>query len=383
MDAKKLFARIDELEHEYLQMWIDVCNIESPTNYKPGVDAVGKYFIDRAEKRGWKVEVHKEEISGDALCITLNSDADGQPVCFSGHMDTVHPVGSFGTPAVRVEDGRMYGPGVRDCKGGCVAAFMAMAALDDCGFKARPVKLILQSDEEVGSRTSEKRTVDFMARCAEGCVAFLNAEGYSKDKVCLWRKGISKYEMTVMGQAAHACGCYDSGASAIREAAHKVLELEKFKEKDGITMNCGLISGGTASNVVPETCTLVIDVRYSTMDEMEKAHAFLTQLAETSRFPGTRAELKKPTFRAPMEKTEANFALLERLNEIYEKVGMPVLDSFGSPGGSDASDMTARGIPTIDGFGVRGKQIHSLQEQALIDSLAPAAKRMAAAAVFL
>ena len=383
MDAQKLIKKIDELKDKYLQFWIDVCNIESPTTYKPGVDAVGKYFAKKAEEKGWKVEVRKEEGSGDAVCITLNPDAPGKAVCFSGHMDTVHPVGSFGTPAVRVEGDTIYGPGVKDCKGGCVASFLAMEALEECGFTARPVKLILQSDEENTSVTSGRDTVDFMEQCAKGCEVFLNTEGHQRDKATLWRKGLSKYRMTVTGQATHAAGCWKEGVSAVREAAYKIVELEQFKEQFGITMNCGTITGGSAINVVPASCEFTIDVRYPTVADMEKAHRFLTDLAAKSFVEGTTAELYRISARPPMEKNEVNAAMLQRLNDAYASAGLPVLTEKGNSGGSDGADMSVRGIPTVDSLGVCGTKTHSVFEQAEIPSLAECAKRLAVAAALI
>ena len=92
MKCEKLFARIDELQEEYIGFWSDIVSIESPTNCKSGVDAVGNYFIEKAKSRGWSVEVHHEDVSGDAVCLTMNPEAAGEPIVFSGHMDTVHPV---------------------------------------------------------------------------------------------------------------------------------------------------------------------------------------------------------------------------------------------------------------------------------------------------
>ena len=100
---KKIFEKIEELRETYFKIWEEVCNIESPTNYKEGVDRVGDYFVEMAKKRGWKVECSKQKVSGDVVCITMNSDLDLKPVSLSGHIDTVHPVGSFGTPAVRYD----------------------------------------------------------------------------------------------------------------------------------------------------------------------------------------------------------------------------------------------------------------------------------------
>ena len=114
MDCKKVFEKITQLQPEFLQFWADIARIESPTNHKPGVDAVGRFCIAKAQEYGWQATVHHEEVSGDAVCITMNPDAPGKAVCFSGHMDTVHPVDSFGTDPVRIEGDYIYGPGVKD-----------------------------------------------------------------------------------------------------------------------------------------------------------------------------------------------------------------------------------------------------------------------------
>ena len=192
MSVEKLFETIEILEQEYLKFLVDVCDIESPTDYKEGVDNVGKYFIEKAKEKGWQVEIQNQPISGNCVCITLNPDAKGQAVCFSGHMDTVHPVGSFGEKPTKIDGEIIYGPGVTDCKGGIVAGFMAMDALERCGFKDRPIKLILQSDEENGSRFSGKSTISFMVEKAKGSIAFLNAEPFYDGKICIATKGIKK-----------------------------------------------------------------------------------------------------------------------------------------------------------------------------------------------
>ena len=163
-----LFTRIDELEKEYINFWIDVCKIESPTEYKEGVDRVGRYFMEKAAARGWKIEVQKQPVSGDCICITMNPEVEARPVVFSSHMDTVHPIGFFGEEVVTCDDEKIYGPGVIDCKGGAVAAFHAMAALEDIGLKGRPVMLLLQSDEENSSQFSNKGTVRYMCGKSEG-----------------------------------------------------------------------------------------------------------------------------------------------------------------------------------------------------------------------
>lgn len=384
MDYKQLFETIDSLQSKYEQILLDVCNIESPTEHKAGVDAVGEYFIKRANQLGLDVDVHEESVSGNAVTLIMNPDSPESPVAISGHMDTVHPVGSFGYPASRISDGRLYGPGATDCKGGIVAALMAIEALKICGFKSRPVLLILQSDEENGSRNSGKATVDYMARMAKHAVAFLNCEGGGDGYLCLERKGILKYEFRVTGKAAHSSKCSD-GASAIAEAAHKILELEKLKDGGewGITCNCGLIRGGSAENTVPAECVFTADIRIITSGDEKYVNDLVTRIASTSYVEGTSCELTLKSRRAPMPYCERNEALLAAINEVFHNVGIPEHKPRKSSGGSDAADMTVAGIPTVDCIGVTGQNIHSVDEYAELSSLGECAKRLAAIAAFI
>ena len=378
MDYAKLFSAIDSLESKYIQFWADICTIESPTSYKAGVDAVAAFCADHARSFGWQVEIHEEEVSGNAVCITMNPDAPGEAVCLSGHMDTVHPVGLFGSPAVRTDETYIYGPGVADCKGGIAGSFLAMEALHSIGFTDRPVKLILQSDEEISSVTSDKRTVSFMEKSARGSAVFLNAEPGAAGKAVLWRKGLSKYRMTVTGEAHHASRCATGGISAIREAAFKIIQVEEYKDDDGITMNCGTIQGGSAINTVPEKCEFCIDVRYATLEEMDEAHEFLTRLAATSFVEGSSTELTLISRRPPMVKADRNFAVLDRMNAVFVDAGLPALKGDSGFGGSDAADLTARDIPCVDELGVIGDFVHSIRERAEIASLARCAKYLGA-----
>ena len=169
--TEKLFQKIDELNDRYVKVWQDICEIESPTSSKAGVDAVGEYFKALAREKGWKIDVFPEERAGDVVVITMNHGAKGTPVALSGHMDTVHPIGMFGYPAVKIEGDRICGPGVCDCKGGLVAAVLAMDALSACGFTDRPVVLYLQSDEEGGGKYSggnRSRNGEYARCCRNG-----------------------------------------------------------------------------------------------------------------------------------------------------------------------------------------------------------------------
>ncbi len=383
MKCHNLFKEIGALNDKYLKVWEDVCNIESPTDFKEGVDAVGQYFIQMAEEKGWKTEVLKQPVSGDVICITLNPESNAEPITFSGHTDTVHPVGLFGKPAVKLDKDKIYGPGVTDCKGGVVASFMAMDALDRVGFRERPVQLLLQTDEEVGSRFSNKETIDYICRKSANSIAFLNMEGYGAGKACIQRKGIITYKFTITGQAAHSSMCSTQGASAIAEAAHKILKLEKLKNAEGLTCNCGMIQGGTAVNTVPAECTFFANFRFATYEELSIAKELVVKLAAENVIPGCSCKVEQTSYRTAMVYEERNLKLLERMNDIYASNGLPVLAASKSNGGSDAADVTEYGIPCIDSIGTEGGFIHSKDEFAWIKSLAEAAKRVAAVAYML
>ena len=184
MNCEKLFTYIDSLEQKYLNVLEDVCNIESPTNNKQKVDEVGNYFIEMASQKGWDIDILKHDVAGNAICITMNPDAKKEAVTVSGHMDTVHPVGLFGSPAVKRDETNMYGPGVMDCKGGIVVGILAMEALRRVGYKARPVVMYLQSDEESGGKLSKDATINYICERAQGSAAFFNLEDSVKGQVC-------------------------------------------------------------------------------------------------------------------------------------------------------------------------------------------------------
>ncbi len=383
MECTELFKVIDDITEEFIQKWIDVGNIESPTISKEGNDKVGLYFVEVAKQYGWKIEIFENKFSGNIVVITMNDDADEAPISLSGHIDTVHAIGSFGYPPVKVSDGKIYGPGVMDCKGGAVAALQAMVALHNVGFKKRPVKLLLQTDEEVNSRQSNKETINRIIEEAKGSIGFLNLESCIPGYAVLWRKGIARYNIEVTGKSIHASRCVSNCANAILEAAHKIIELEKFKDVDGITCNCGIINGGTTANTVPDKCFFVAEYRFYTAEEFERLDKTTKEIVAKSFVEGTTSTADRIGYRPAMEKCDRNFQLLDKMNEIYKNVGLPQLTARLSLGGSDAADVTVAGIPCIDSIGVTGDFIHTPNEFAYLNSLNEAAKRIASVVYFI
>lgn len=379
MKKQLILQEIEKLYDEYVKILGDVCNIESPTDYKRGVDAVGDYFARKAENLGFDVEYFCQDKSGNVVCITMNKGAKGGLITLSGHMDTVHAVGSFGTPAAKIKDGNIYGPGTCDCKGGIVAGLLAMEALKNLGFKDRPVQLLLQSDEENGSKASNKATINYICEKAKDSVAFLNLEGHAPGAniACIERKGIITFTFTVTGIEAHSSQCAIKGANAIADAAYRIIEMEKLKDPEGLTCNCGVISGGTVPNTVPGKCEFKANVRFKTKEQLEYVRAYAERVADTEYIKGCTCKVDQPKGRPAMELCDRNVNLFNRINEILKNEGLETLELVSRAGGSDAADVTVYGIPCIDSVGIGGGYIHSPDEYATLSELKTCALRTA------
>ena len=380
---EKIFEKISELNEKYIKVWQEVCELESPTNNKAAVDAVGEYFKALARERGWMIDVFPEERAGDVVVITMNPDAKGVPVALSGHMDTVHAIGSFGYPAVRIEGDKIYGPGVTDCKGGIVAGFLAMDALRECGFNSRPVVMYLQSDEEGGGKYSNDRTIGRICEAAQGSAAFLNLEGGDYKVLTLYRKGIADFYFTVKGIEAHSARCAVEGANAVAEAAHKIVELEKFKDNEGLTASCNVIKGGTVQNTVAGECNFVANVRFLTNAQLDFFREYVEKLAKEVNVVGCSTSVTLPRVRPAMEPCEKNELLLQKLNQIWRENGMSELQAGTATGGSDAANASVSGLPAVDGLGTIGGEIHTVNEYSYLSSLELQAKRIALALCYL
>lgn len=193
------------------------------------------------------------------------------------------------------------------------------------------------------------------------------------------RKGILRYRLNIHGRATHSSHCYE-GANAVAEAAHKILELEKMKDQNGLTCNCGVIQGGTVANTVAAECSFLVDIRFFTPEEEENVRALMERIVGTSVIPGCSCDLEEISYRPSMPLVDRNRELLTRMNAIFRKTGIAELGERINFGGSDAAYITRAGIPCVDSVGVDGKGIHSVREYAAIASLADSAKHLAVAA---
>ena len=196
------------------------------------------------------------------------------------------------------------------------------------------------------------------------------------------RKGIAKYKIEITGKACHASVCTE-GISAIREAAMKIIELEKHQDAEGITINCGIISGGSAENTVPEHCMFTVDTRFANDAQMKEVDAIVRKIAATSYLEGTTATATLLSSRISMPIKDKNVALVHALNAVWEKYNLPTCEPVVRFGGSDVAYISAANIPAADNLGICGGGIHTLDEFAYIESLPIFAARLATAAAGL
>lgn len=368
---------IDRLNPEYLDFLEDICNIESNSYDRRGINCVAQFIAGMSRDQSYSVSFRHFEKSGDCLCVDWINDLNSPFIVLSAHMDTVFEKGAFGYPPVRRDDEFIYGPGVCDCKGGIAVALLTMAALRECGFSALNIRLLLQSDEEVSSSLSNKETVKYICDMARDCKVFFNLEPKYPGYLTLERGGIINTKFTVVGKSAHSSK-KENGINAVNEAVLKIAEIVK-KESNGSTLyNCGLIEGGKATNIIPDRCVFCVEARAFTKDDFEKAKLFLQEIAEKQFVKGTDTTFEILSERMPMPLTDFNVELFEKINRISESYGFGSLEKRRSLGGSDASYTTDAGIPTADGMGMVGYNMHSTQEKAEIKSLAQSAKLLSA-----
>ena len=380
--CQKVFEQIDRRLDGYLAFWKELVQLESFSSDKAGVDRVSAHIAQAAERLGLQVHVEPFAKAGNGLLLTLHPDAPLPAVCLMGHMDTVFAPGSF-QPLLREADGKLYGPGVFDMKGGIAIALLVMDALQAAGFSQRPVKLILIGDEEVGESLSGQAGVDFIRASAQGSAAVLNCESGHAGSITVARRGHVRYAVQIHGKASHAGSAYNEGISAIKEAAHKILEIEQGCDPAAITYNCGVISGGTVSNTIPEFCQFEIDCRYAALPQLQELREHVEGILEHSYIPGTVCTYQLCAQRDPMERNERNLRLFEHIRKASLACGLSDVKPIARGGGSDASITSAIGVPSVCTMGVIGGKSHSLDEYAEIDSFCVQAKRIAASIVTL
>ena len=305
------------------------------------------------------------------------SNGDGGPdVLLVGHTDTVFDEGTAAARPFRVEGARAFGPGVSDMKGGLLAGFAAVEALREAGFGGfGTITYVCNPDEEIGSPFSGPVIRDL---APEYDVAFVLECGRANGAVVSARKGITDHVVVFAGRAAHAGVEPEKGRHAVLAAAHATVALQALNGRwPGVTVNVGVVRGGTRPNVVPDRAVLEIDVRSTTAAAQDEAEREVRRILATSTVDGVDVDVRSQGTQRPMEKNDATARLVERAREIASELGFP-LDDAATGGASDGNTTSAAGTPTLDGLGPIGGGAHAEDEWLDVGSIVPRVTLLAA-----
>lgn len=372
--AKAAHARQLELL-ELLRLLVEA---ESPSHQKEAVDACMEIAALACRKAGGKVRWHRQKQYGNLLearfGFGIARSATTPPLLMLGHLDTVWPLGTLRNMPFRKTGGRICGPGVLDMKAGVAMALTALAILKANGALMRPVILLLNSEEEIGSPVSRPVTEHVANGCSEVYV-LEPAQGLG-GAYKTSRKGTGEFHLRVKGISAHAGVDFSKGHSAVVELARQIEKIVAFTELDrGLTVNPGVIGGGTQANVVAEEAWVDVDFRFMKAADAKKIERKFRELRPIDK--RCRLEVTGGVNRPPMERSRGTVALFARAATLAARLGFG-LEEAATGGGSDGNFTSALGIPTLDGMGAVGEGAHANNESILIEHLAPRTALLAA-----
>ena len=375
-DLLKLAESLFEPFVEDLRTLVD---IECGTFLPGGVNRVADHMQARFEAAGWTTSrtPHRpgpgEEQLGDVLVATLRGSvpaADGgRRVLLVGHMDTVFPDGTAAARPFHTEGDRGLGPGVSDMKGGLLGGFYAVRALQEAGFDGfDAITYVCNPDEEIGSPFSGPAILE---RAGEADVCFVLEGARENGDIVSARKGVADILITVHGRAAHAGVEPHKGRSATLQAAHTTIALHELNGRwPGVTVNVGVIQGGTRPNVVAQDCVLRVDVRATQAAAFQAALEEVERVARLVVVPDVTVDFEIGSGFPPMEKTPSTARLASRAVGIAAELGFDLADA-ATGGASDANPVAGMGVPVLDGLGPVGGDDHAPTEWVDLSSVPP------------
>ena len=351
-------AHLDDLV-EFIESLV---KLESPSTDKTAVDRCGAELEKRLRALGADIDFLRRTDRGDHIRARIQGT--GKPVLLLGHFDTVWPVGTLERMPVRRDGSRLHGPGTFDMKAGIGIAALAIRALRATGEPHPPLVMLWTTDEEIGSGTS-REAIEAEARQAAAVLVLEPALPNGGLKTA--RKGCGEFELIVTGRAAHAGVDPGKGASAIHELAAQITEIERLQDLTrGLSVNVGVISGGSRPNVVAEEARAVIDIRAPTNADAAQIEASIRALQP--RRSGTRLTIRGGFERPPLERTPAVAHLFSLARDVASSLGRELTEG-STGGGSDGNFTAALGVPTLDGLGPIGDGAHAAHEHVDVTAL--------------
>ncbi len=372
MDAKTIFPRVKKKEGWIRDSLSELVQQESPSEDPKAVNAAMTLAENWGKEQEARIKRHKQREFGDVLELRFGpTRSKRRPVLLLGHLDTVWPIGTLEKMPWREADGRYWGPGVLDMKAGVVMALTALSTLHELDL-ARPVIFLLNSDEEVGSPVSRAIT-ERLALESAAVMVLEPAQGLAYKTA---RKGVGHYNVEVTGIASHSGVDFERGHSAVLELAKLIQTISGFTNlARKMTVNCGVIAGGTRSNVVASQAHTEVDVRIAKASDAAYVEKLFRGLNVSD--PHCKLTVTGGINRPPMERKAGTIALFKKARSLAAELGF-TLKEAATGGGSDGNFTAALGIPTLDGMGAVGAGAHAAHESVIIEHLVPRTALLAA-----
>jgi glutamate carboxypeptidase len=375
MDVSSLGALAEHRYEDFVGALEEMVNVDCGSYTPDGVNRIADLCEERFRAGGWDVDrrahhlVGDEPQLGDLVIGTLKGSGSGPRILLVGHMDTVFDEGTVAERSFSTEGTTARGPGVSDMKAGLLTGFFAVDVLRQAAFDGfGHITYVCNPDEEIGSPFSGE-VIRQLA--PQHDAAFVLEGARANGDIVSARKGVTDYEISIHGRAAHAGVEPEKGRSAVVAAARMILALHALNDRwPGVTVNVGVARGGTRSNVVPERCELHVDLRSPELATLEDAEHEIERICGEHTPPEGTSGIVGRAWHRPMEKKEGAQRLVDIAVKIAAELGFELKDA-ATGGASDANTTSAAGTPTIDGLGPIGGDDHSPAEWLDLTSVVP------------
>ena len=366
MAEPDLIEKIQGEREQIIELVRQLVERESPSHRKNLVDEVGSFIVEQLGSSGLTPQVIPRKEVGDIIWAEWGEGESGRILVLC-HIDTVWELGSLARNPFRVEEGRIYGPGVFDMKGGVAATLKVQEYLSRGWISpGKKVRFVYTTDEELTSSHSRELIEDF---ARESDLVLITEPPLPGGGLKTFRKGVGSYLIKIHGKSAHSGLEPEKGIDAVDELARRIIEIRSFSVPEmGTTVAVTKVRGGTAINVIAEYAEAVVDTRFTTQEEGERVDGRLRELKPD--LPGARLEVEGGIDRSPMVKTSRSERLFQSAQEIAAELGFDLAEG-GSGGGSDGNITAALGVPTLDGLGIPGDGAHAWHEHIEVSELAP------------
>ncbi len=356
VQKKDIGKLVEENQGEILDFLRELVETESPTEEREAVHSLGEKLWEH-----FSPFLPEKKVLGDEYRVFRFSKGKGKSV-FLGHLDTVHPIGTLKRNPFRIEDGKVFGPGALDMKGGIVAFYFALKFSHSLG-EVPDLALLLNTEEEKGSA----HTLDHMRRLGKGykyCFGLEPASSGGKLKTS--RKGVISLKIEVKGRRAHAGLAPDKGINAIDELINQLQQLREWVKLNEGSFSIGIIRGGEKPNVIPGEALAVVDIRFEEEGFAEKLRKYMSEV--TPVLKGALVNMGFNSYVPPLQPNLAQRKLYSRLKKFFSSQGIE-LEETSSPGGADSSWFAKWGLASTDGWGPEGEGAHSEREFVYLNSL--------------